>query len=148
MRQAIPAGGARHKRGRGGLRLLSPLIALVLAAPVFAAEVPAVPSGQDISLIEVIEDTAPGALWVRLRFLAPAIARDTGTIGFDQATADMEALCAAIAVPYVADHGLKPERVVVSLSDRPLPFGQSDAEATQFFDLFRIEGGLCIWEAF
>ena len=113
-----------------------------------AAPVPALPSGQDVSLIEVLEDTGPGALWLRLRFQAPDIARDTGQVAHADAVADMEALCAAMAVPYVAERGLSPEKIVISLSDRPVPFGQADAAATQFFELFRIEDGLCIWEAF
>lgn len=113
-----------------------------------AAPVPDLPSGQDVSLIEVLEDTGPGALWLRLRFLAPDIARDTGQVAHADAVADMEALCAAMAVPYVAERGLSPEKIVISLSDRPVPFGQADAAATQFFELFRIENGLCIWEAF
>ena len=148
MRQVTPAGGARHKRGRGGLRIIPVMVALGLTGPALAAGGPSLPSGQDVSLIEVIEDTAPGALWLRLRFLAPAIARETGTVSSEAANTDMEVLCKEFAVPYIAEHDLTPDRVVVSLSDRPVPFGQSNAEATQFFDVFRVENDVCIWEAF
>ncbi|MDH5531341.1 MAG: DUF6497 family protein, partial [Paracoccaceae bacterium] len=33
-------------------------------------------------------------------------------------------------------------------SDRVVPFGESDPEATQYFEAFSIADGTCIWEAF
>lgn len=149
MRRATPAGGACDKRGRGGLSFLGSIgVFIALAVPASAVTLPPLPSGQDVSLIEILEDTAPGALWLRLRFLAPEIARDSGHVAHSDAVEDMETLCAEMAVPYVAERGLSPEKIVISLSDRAVPFGQADAAATQFFELFRIENGLCIWEAF
>jgi hypothetical protein len=38
--------------------------------------------------------------------------------------------------------------VVISLADRPLPFGLQDATVTQFFEVYRPDGASCIWEAF
>ena len=40
----------------------------------------------------------------------------------------------------------KPARVIVSMSDRPTEFGAAVPEATQFFEAYRIEKGVCIWE--
>lgn len=114
------------------------------------AETPpfAVPSGQKVVLQEVLLDETPGALWARFRFLAPAIARDGGTVGYGQAGLDMDHLCAALALDYLKQHGLSPARVVISLSDRAVDFGAQAPEATQFFETYRPEGGLCIWEEF
>ncbi|MCG7627429.1 DUF6497 family protein [Epibacterium sp. MM17-32] len=104
-----------------------------------------VPSGQPISLSEVLLDKAPGALWARFRFVAPEIASQTSQ---GASATDIDHLCATLALPYLAHHDLHPERVVISLSDRALPFGQSAPEATQFFETYRIEGDACIWEGF
>ena len=38
--------------------------------------------------------------------------------------------------------GPQPSQIVISLADRPVPFGQPDPEATQFFEAFRPEGSV------
>ena len=106
------------------------------------------PSGQSVSLAEVLLDDTPGTLWVRFRFLAPDIARDGGDIPADVAAMDMQQVCDDVIAPYLVAEEIAPERIVVSFSDRPVPFGQSDAEATQFFELFSLRDGACIWEEF
>ncbi|OIQ26871.1 MAG: hypothetical protein BM562_16155 [Alphaproteobacteria bacterium MedPE-SWcel] len=98
-----------------------------------------------MTLSEVLLDETPGALWARFRFVAPQIA---GTDAAAQSAADIDHLCAALVVPYLAHHAITPERVVISLSDRSLPFGSTAPEATQFFETYRLEAGTCIWEGF
>ncbi|PWE33709.1 acetolactate synthase [Maritimibacter sp. 55A14] len=106
-----------------------------------------VPSGQPVSLLEAIwEDGAAAPL--RLRFLAPRIAQADGGITFAEAESDLAHLCKTVALPLIAEAGRTPARVIVSLSDRAVPHGQADPEATQFFEAFRPEDGRCIWEAF
>ncbi|TNJ48243.1 hypothetical protein FGE21_01550 [Phaeobacter sp. B1627] len=105
----------------------------------------AVPSGQPVTLAEVLLDDTPGALWARFRFVAPQIA---GAADPGRSAADIDHLCAAVALPYLAHHRVTPERVVISLSDRLLPFGSSVPEATQFFETYRLEAGTCIWEGY
>ncbi len=105
-----------------------------------------VPSGQPVEFVEVLLDNNPGELWVRFRFIAPKIGSTTGRIGYDVASADMEHLCQTLAIPYVAQHELNPARVVISLSDRPVEFGHSEPDATQFFEAYRLEQSNCIWE--
>jgi hypothetical protein len=104
-----------------------------------------VPSGQPVTLSEVLLDDAPGALWARFRFVAPEMAQMA-----DQTTslADMEHLCTAVAVPYLSYHDIKAERVVVSFSDQNLPFGQRAPDVTQYFETYRIEDAACVWEGF
>ncbi|MEX0307247.1 MAG: DUF6497 family protein [Ruegeria sp.] len=140
---ATPEGGDRHRRIRGCALILA-LVAGV--TPVLASNLLPVPSGQPVELSDVLLDTNPGELWVRFRFIAPKIGSTAGRITYDVAVIDMEHLCETLAVPYVAQHELVPARVVISLSDRPLEFGTSEPDATQFFEAYRLEQSRCIWE--
>lgn len=106
------------------------------------------PSGQPVTLNEVLVDQVNDESWLRFRFLAPRIARDGGDVSHADAGADMIALCETVARPYVVEYALSPDVVVITLMDRPVPFGQADVEATQFIEAFRIDSGTCIWEAF
>ncbi|NVO54512.1 hypothetical protein HW561_01750 [Rhodobacteraceae bacterium B1Z28] len=143
--RATPEGGARRWRVRGcaiGLMLS------VLSTSGFAqtsALLP-VPSGQPVELSDVLLDNNPGELWLRFRFIAPKIGASIGRIGYDVASTDMEHLCQTLVVAYVAQHQLEPARVVVSLSDRPIEFGDAAPDATQFFEAYRLEQSRCIWE--
>jgi hypothetical protein len=121
---------------------------MLSAAPAASQNDYAVPSGQVVTLREILIDEETGAPWLRFRFLAPAIAREGGTVAPVAAADDMDHLCREIAAPYVEAQGLAPERIVISLSDRDLAFGETNPDATQFFDVFRLEDGLCIWEEF
>lgn len=106
-----------------------------------------VPSGQDVTLFETrLDADGPAGRTLRLSFVAPAIARDGGTVGFDAAARDMAHLCQTVALPRLRDQGA--DQVVIALSDRPVAFGQTAPEAAQFFEAFRPERGTCIWEAF
>jgi hypothetical protein len=109
-----------------------------------------VPSGQKVTLMETIWNI-PGAegLAVRFRFLAPAIAKDAGQISPEQADADMRALCHDYAAKRIGDAtGPKPSQIIISLSDRKVPFGESHPEATQYFDAFSFKDGDCVWSLF
>ena len=107
-----------------------------------------VPSGQEITLQDVIWNApGPDGLALRFRFLAPGIAPGGG-VDFDTAAADMQHLCDGYAVPRIADQGPHPDQVIISLSDVAVPFGEAAPEATQFFESFRIEEGVCVWEMF
>ena len=109
----------------------------------------AVPSGQVVTLIDTIQGaTGPEGLTLRFRFLAPAITREGGTISAEQAQADMAHLCLHYALPRVPQSGPAIQQVIISLSDRPVLFGEADTEATQYFEAFSIADGTCIWEPF
>lgn len=120
-----------------------------LASPLAAEEEIKVPSGQKVTIIDVVQDTqGPAGLTYRFRFLAPAIARQGGTVGADAAEADMQALCDGYALARLPSTGPKPEEIVISLSDRPVAFGEPDPDATQYFEAYRPDGKSCVWEAF
>jgi hypothetical protein len=107
------------------------------------------PSGQTVSLREVVWNSpGPEGLTIRFRFVAPGIAAEGGTVDFDTASADMLWLCQTVALPRVANTGPTPAQIVISLSDRDVPFGQPAPEATQFFEAYSIEGGVCTWDVF
>ncbi len=101
-----------------------------------------VPSGQDVTLIDVVEDRAgTDGTALRFRFLAPAIT----SIGFDAASDDLRALCEGYAMNHLTG---TPSQIVISLSDRVVPFGESSPDATQYFEAFSLNDGHCIWEPF
>lgn len=120
----------------------------VMAAHTKAEQVVPVPSGQLVVLNEVLVDDTPGETWVRFRFVAPQIARDGGDISYDRAIEDIDDLCRNLVLPYLSIYSLAPKRVVISLSDRDVPFGAADTAATQFFEAYRPEKADCIWEEF
>lgn len=124
------------------------LCGALLAVPLMArSEVLPVPSGQPVTFHDVIRDARGAAgLTYRFRFVAPGIAREGGSIPFEAAAADMEHLCNAFVVDRLSAMGPKPARVIVSLSDRPTEFGAAAPEVTQYFEAYRIEEGVCIWE--
>lgn len=119
--------------------------AMLIAAPVAAAEVP---SGQSVTLHEVLVDAQAAQTWLRLRFFAPQIARGEAQIPYEVAGEDMLYLCDTFAVPYMAEYGLAADKIVISFMDRITEFGQPDRDATQYFESFRTENGACIWDEF
>lgn len=107
------------------------------------------PSGQSVTLIETILNTpGPNGMVARFRFLAPQINPANGAVDLDTASNDIAWLCQNYALARVSDLGPIPSQIIVSLEDRAVPFGESDPEAVQFFEAFRIENGSCIWEVF
>ncbi len=124
---------------------------------VFAALAPAaagagapitLPSGQSVTLIEVIWEPQPqpAELWARFRFLAPGIA--DADLGFDAAGADMLALCREQALPAIAAAGRTVDQVVISLSAEAIGFGETNPDVRQYFEAFRLVAGDCILESF
>lgn len=120
----------------------------VLLAAAGAGGAIAVPSGQTVTLQDVIwNEPGPMGLTFRFRFVAPEIAPG-GRVDAEMASADMAALCQDFALPRIDPNGPQPAQVIISLSDRPVPFGEAQPDVTQFFEAYRIENGTCIWEMF
>ena len=135
-RAATPEGGA-YKRFRGCA------LSLILAPTLCVAEAPINPE-----LTEVLAETVGEERWLRFRFLAPEIARDLGQVRFEDVAPEIDRLCQTLIIEYVDEFDLAPDKVAISLSDRPVPFGETDPDATQFFELYSLQDGTCIWEAF
>ena len=118
---------------------------LVFSTPAQAAPIP-LPSGHSAELIEAMWDDSAGAgTDLRLRFLSADLSPGTE---FQDVEIDLAMLCDAVALPILAETGREVGQIVISLSDRPVPFGETDPEATQHFDTFRPEGGACIWDGY
>ncbi len=109
----------------------------------------AVPSGQDVRFLDLIRsEPGPAGLTLRFRFIAPAIARSGGTIDAETAQDDMLALCTDYALPRLPTPGPVPSQIIIVLSDREVPFGETAPDATQYFEAFSLVEGACIWEPF
>ena len=122
---------------------------MLLTWPALAADDVTLPSGQTVTLIEALSNVqGSDGLAVRYRFLAPAVARDGGTITADTAGTDMDWLCNTYALPRLPKSGPVPVEIIISMSDINVPFGEDHPEATQFFNSYSIEDGKCQWEMF
>ena len=118
---------------------------VTLGAVVPAQAQGALPSGQALVLWEVVWERVEGVgTQAILRFIAPAIARDGGTIGPEAAEADLDWLCATHAVPLSTLPAAPKGEIVITLMDRPVPRGATDPEATQYFGVYTVEDGTCL----
>ena len=106
-----------------------------------------VPSRQEVTLLEAFyEEQEGGAIWLRLRFVAPRIGSGPGELGFDVVEWDMLHLCEALGIPWAEAGGA--ELIVVSFASAPVEFGEADPDVAQFFEAYRPENGDCMWEEF
>jgi hypothetical protein len=104
-----------------------------------------------VTLQDVIWNApGPSGLTLRFRFIAPAIAEtDAGPgVDFDMAAGDMAWLCQSYALPRLSALGPEPAQIIISLSDRPLRFGEAAPDATQFFEAYSLTDGRCTVDLF
>ncbi|RME16733.1 MAG: acetolactate synthase [Alphaproteobacteria bacterium] len=93
-------------------------------------------------------EAGPAGPTVRFRFIEEDLGAIIDTRPYDELEADMKFLCENYALERIADTGPQPAAVIVSISDRPVPFGAPSPEARQVFEAYRPENGSCIWEGF
>ncbi|SFM51853.1 hypothetical protein SAMN04488042_10888 [Shimia aestuarii] len=109
-------------------------------------ETPAVPSGNEIHLQEILLETRDDKLRVaRFRYIMPLIRQG---VEFAEIEDDFFHLCIGVAVPYLTTQGETVDQVVISMADRETEFGVMDTLATQYFEAFTVQDGTCIWEGF
>lgn len=77
----------------------------------------------------------------RLRLLA------AGELDFASVEPLFDRYCAEFAADLLRE-GAEPEQIVISISDRPVPFGETIPEAVQFFELYDLVEGACVWRGF
>lgn len=140
---------------RAGRVLAAGLVCLALtcgpsmATPALAGGDIALPSGRSVTFHDVIwGEPGPEGLTVRFRFLEPGLAEVIAATPYDELEADMRALCESYAIGRIANIGPQPAQIIVSISDRPVTFGEADPEAAQIFEAYRRDGETCIWEPF
>lgn len=118
------------------------------AAPAEAAEV-SLPSGRAVVFHDVIwGEPGPAGLAVRFRFLDADLAQVLDAVPYEEIEADMAFLCETYALDRIANTGPQPHTVMISISDRPVDFGEPDPEATQIFEAYSPDNGRCYWEGF
>ena len=117
---------------------------LSVASGVAAAEPGRVslPSGLEAVLQETIHEEGPV---LRFRYLADGF---DGAAPLDQVAADLAHLCRADAAQRAVAEGMGDARLVISLADKPSEFGRFNPDVRQVFEAYRLENGICIWEAF
>ncbi len=126
-------------------------LALLCATPALAegAGVIALPSGREVAFHDVIwSEPGPAGLTLRFRFLEPDLARALEALDYDTLEADMAYLCEAYALERIANTGPQPNQVVISVSNRPVDFGDTDPDAVQVFEAYTPGADGCIWEGF
>ncbi|MAM62705.1 MAG: acetolactate synthase [Maritimibacter sp.] len=120
-----------------------------LALPAVGAEEIPLPSGHSVSFNDVIwGQPGPSGLTIRFRFLDPALAERADEDGIIIATEDTEYLCEFYALERITENGPQPQQIVISISDRPVAFGEPDPDVTQIFEAYAFRDGTCIWEMF
>lgn len=78
----------------------------------------------------------------------PSVPADPNILLQDPVHADIVWLCENWVLPRLAEPAPLPAQVVISLSDRPVPFGSIDPDALQLFEAFSLskDRTRCIWE--
>ncbi|KIT16079.1 hypothetical protein jaqu_23510 [Jannaschia aquimarina] len=106
------------------------------------------PSGQALVLWEILWEKVEGQEDVQavLRFIAPGVAREGGTVDAEAAMLDMDWLCETHAMPLASMSYARSDMVIVNLMDRPVARGETDPNATQYFGVYRIADGGCLPE--
>jgi hypothetical protein len=108
-------------------------------------EVIEVPSGRELRLIDIITNApGPEGTTARFRFLAPGLSQEQ----VELATEDMQAVCDNFAVSRIDGMVPAPQQIIISFADAAVPFGEAAPDVVQFFESYRVENGLCIWEVY
>ena len=104
-----------------------------------------VPSGRDLSLIDVITN-APGPVGAtaRFRFLAPGLQPQD----LEAASADMQVVCDSYALERTDGMVPAPQQIIITFMSAAVPFGEAAPDVVQFFESYRAENGACVWEVF
>ncbi|MBO9403171.1 DUF6497 family protein [Shimia sp. R9_3] len=122
-----------------------PLLGAAATAGVLE-EAPAVPSGNVVSLHEVLFETrADTSRVARFRYVMPVMQQG---VTFAEIEGDFFHLCNGVAVPYLAVSEEKVDQVIISMADRETEFGVMTHLAQQYFEAFSVQDGICIWEGF
>lgn len=106
------------------------------------------PSGQPVVVSDVLFEENPysGEMQVVVRLLAPLIAGEG--LARSELREDMDWACRTWGVPAAETLASAPDWVVVEFMAAPVARGRATPEIRQFFETYRLEGSVCIWELF
>ncbi|KAF0116101.1 MAG: hypothetical protein FD150_586 [Rhodobacteraceae bacterium] len=134
----------------GNARLIPALIGALALVAACQDETPAgeavsVPSGRALTLIDIVTNArGPEGATARFRFLAPGL----DPAEAESAAMDMQALCDSFAVKRIDGMVPAPQQIIISFASEAVPFGEAAPDVVQFFESYRPENGVCIWEVF
>lgn len=131
-----------HSLTGGGAALMAAGLSVASGAAAAESGRVTLPSGLEAVLQETIHEEGPV---LRFRYVAAGF---DGTAPLDAVAVDLEHLCAADAALRAHAAGVRDARLVISLADKPSEFGRFDPDIRQVFEAYRLENGICIWEAF
>ncbi|MEM7438360.1 MAG: DUF6497 family protein [Pseudomonadota bacterium] len=116
---------------------------LVVLMPLAAqADTPIVPSGQPLSVHQTLTPSdAEGLLY--LSFVAPNLAG--GSMSFEIASMDMDALCEEVGIPQAKESVSEINEIVIRLFAEPIDYGTSNPDVVQYLAAYDISTGRCAW---
>jgi len=125
-----------------------PLAGLVALAPISAVGEVMAPSGQPVTLHEVLAEENPwsGQAQLVVRLMAPMIADDT--LSDAAIREDMEWACRVWGLPAAVQNDHVMEWVVVEMMAAPASRGTATPDIRRFYETYRLDGDLCICELF
>lgn len=120
----------------------------VLTVPAMAEPVTA-PSGLTWGLQETLFEPTGASdddiEVIRLRYVSELVA-DRAAYGFDVIEKDFVFFCESVGLQKVTESAPQARQIIVSVASDWVAFGETAPEIVQYFEAFRPEGNLCIWD--
>jgi hypothetical protein len=106
------------------------------------------PSGQPVVLQGLMTEENPwsGEMQIIVRLLAPLIAGEG--LSNSELREDMDWACRTWGIPAAGTLSMTPDWVIVEMMEAPVARGVATPEIRRFFESYRLEGPICIWELF
>lgn len=106
------------------------------------------PSGQPLVLRDLMVEETPwsGEMQIVVRLLAPLIAGEG--LSNSELRTDMDWACRTWGVPAAQTRASTPDWIVIEMMEAPVERGLSTPGVRRYFETYRLEGPVCIWELF
>lgn len=125
-----------------------PLAGLFALAPLSAMGEVMAPSGQPVTLHELMTEQNPwsGETQLVIRLIAPELAEDR--LSEASIAADMDWACTTWGIAAADQQSDAIEWVVVEMMASLAPRGSTTPDIRRLYETYRLEGDACIWELF
>ncbi|MBT0956017.1 hypothetical protein IV417_01340 [Alphaproteobacteria bacterium KMM 3653] len=123
------------------------LAALGAGMPAQAQELPA--GWAQLYDVQFVAVSGGGVPALVLRYLAPEIGREGGSLSYDDVAPELDEICngdGILAAASVAALGQPIAEIVVTVMDRPIEWGTADPEATMFREAYLLGEEGCQWQ--
>lgn len=84
--------------------------------------------------------------WLVMRYLAPQIARDGGSLAYEDVADAIDALCDGPGLATARAHESPVDQIVITVMDRVVEWGLPNPEATQFIASYVVTQSGCEWQ--